>query len=44
MKVQAESLLHEVQRLLSEAAELDPKLKTNVRTTKKKAAVKAQKD
>ena len=44
MKVQAESLLHEVQRLLSEAAALDPTLKTNVRTTKKKAAVKAQKD
>ena len=44
MKVQAESLLQEVQRLLGEAADLDPTLKPNVRTTKKKAAVKAQKD
>ncbi len=44
MKSQADSLLAEVQRLLTEAANLDPSLKANVRTTKKKAAVKAQKD
>lgn len=44
MKTQADSLLAEVQRLLTEAASLDPSLKANVRTTKKKAAVKAQKD
>jgi hypothetical protein len=44
MKVQAESMLAEVQRLLKEAADLDPTTKTNVSTTKKKAAVKAQKD
>lgn len=44
MKAQAESMLAEVQRLLKEAADLDPTTKTNVSTTKKKAAVKAQKD
>lgn len=44
MKAQAESLLQEVQRLLTEASELDPTLKPNAKTTKKKAAVKAQKD
>lgn len=45
MKAQAESLLNEVQRLLSEAAELDPSLSQNVRkttTTKKKTKVQAK--
>ena len=44
LKAQAESLLSEVQRLLTEAAEFDPSLKPNARTTKKKTAVKAQKN
>ena len=45
MKAQAESLLNEVQRLLTEAAELDPSLNPNVSkttTTKKKTKVQAK--
>jgi len=44
MKQQAESMLSEVQRLINEAAELDPSLKPNGRKTSKKTPVKAQKD
>lgn len=45
MKAQAESLLNEVQRLLTEAAELDPSLNPNASkstTTKKKTKVQAK--
>jgi hypothetical protein len=44
MKSQAESLLKEVQRLLTEAADLDPSLKQDVKptTTKKKTKVQAK--
>jgi hypothetical protein len=44
MKSQAESLLKEVQRLLTEAAELDPSLKQDAKstTTKKKAKVQVK--
>lgn len=44
MKANAEQLLREAERLIAEAAELDPTLKKNARSTKKKVAVKAQKD
>ena len=44
MKFNAEQLLKEADRLLAEAAELDPKAKLNVRAVKKKAAPKAQKN
>lgn len=44
MKAQAESLLSEVQRLLKEAADLDPSMNTNVSkpSTKKKTKVQAK--
>jgi hypothetical protein len=44
MKAQAESLLGEVQRLLKEAADLDPSMNTNVSkpTTKKKTKVQVK--
>ena len=44
MKFNAEQLLKEADRLLAEAAELDPKAKLNVRAVKKKATPKAQKN
>lgn len=42
MKTNAAQLLREAERLLSEAAELDPKVKTNAGATKKKSASKVK--
>jgi len=44
MKANAEQMLKEVDRLLTEAADLDPTTKTNVSKTKKKPAPKVKKD
>lgn len=44
MKINAEQLLKEADRLLAEAVKLDPKAKTNVRAVKKKSPAKAQKN
>lgn len=44
MKANAEQMLKEVERLLTEAADLDPTTKTNASKTKKKPAAKVKKD
>jgi hypothetical protein len=44
MKANAEQMLKEAERLLTEAADLDPTTKTNASKTKKKPAVKVKKD
>ena len=44
MKANAEQMLKEVERLLTEASDLDPTTKTNASKTKKKPAAKVKKD
>lgn len=44
MKANAEQMLKEAERLLAEAADLDPTTKTNASKTKKKPAAKVKKD
>jgi hypothetical protein len=44
MKLNATELIQEAERLLAEAKELDPKVKTNAGTTKKKTQAKVKED